>query len=77
MALNIKDPETEAIVRELAEATGESITRAVQIAADERLARVRNKPRNKPDIRDYLYERASRLPILDKRTPDEILGYGP
>ena len=77
MAINIKDPDTEATIRQLAAATGESITRAMHIAADERLARVRNEPKPKPDIRDFVYERARCLPVLDDRTPDEIIGYGP
>ena len=41
MALNIKDPETDRLARELAEATRESITVATRIALQERLARVR------------------------------------
>lgn len=39
MQLNIKDPETCRIVRELAELTGESQTEAVRKAASERLER--------------------------------------
>ncbi|MFL5265977.1 MAG: type II toxin-antitoxin system VapB family antitoxin, partial [Stellaceae bacterium] len=41
MALNIKDPETEKSVRELAALTGETVTTAVRRAAEERLLRVR------------------------------------
>ena len=41
MALNIKDPETDRLARELAQATGESITEATRVAIAERLARVR------------------------------------
>ncbi len=39
MALNIKDPATGRAVRELAEATGETVTAAVRRAAEERLHR--------------------------------------
>ena len=39
--LNIKDAETQALARELAAATGESITKAVHIAVRERLQKVR------------------------------------
>jgi len=40
MALNIRDPETDRVVRELVDATGESITVAVRTAVEERLRRV-------------------------------------
>lgn len=39
MALNIKDPETDRLARELADATGESITVAVRTAIKQRLTR--------------------------------------
>jgi antitoxin VapB len=41
MSLNIKNAETYRLVRELADATGESMTAAVTTAVQERLARVR------------------------------------
>lgn len=41
MSLNIKNPETYRLVKELADATGESMTEAVTVAVRERLARVR------------------------------------
>ena len=44
MSLNIKDPETHRLAQTLAEETGESMTRAVAVALQERLARVR-RPR--------------------------------
>lgn len=42
MALNIKNAETYRLIRELAEATGESMTQAVTTAVRERLERVRS-----------------------------------
>jgi antitoxin VapB len=41
MSLNIKNPETTKLIRELADATGESLTEAVTTAVRERLQRVR------------------------------------
>jgi antitoxin VapB len=41
MSLNIKNEEAERLARQLATATGESVTRAVTIAVRERLERVR------------------------------------
>lgn len=77
MALNIKDPIADRLVRELAETTGESITTAVTIAVRERLERIgRVAPievRKQELLR--IAERAAALPVLDDRTPDEIIGY--
>ncbi|HET8524018.1 MAG TPA: type II toxin-antitoxin system VapB family antitoxin [Thermomicrobiales bacterium] len=41
MSMNIKNPETTELVRELAALTGESLTTAITIAVRERLNRVR------------------------------------
>lgn len=43
MSLNIKNEETHRLVRELAEATGETMTEAVTEAVRERLAKVRQR----------------------------------
>lgn len=43
MSLNIKSDETHKLVRELAKATGESMTKAVTEAVRERLKRVRQR----------------------------------
>ena len=43
MSLNIKNSEAEGLARELAAATGESVTRAVTVAVRERLDRVRHQ----------------------------------
>lgn len=42
MSLNIKNAETYRLIRDLAEATGESMTEAVTTAVRERLARIRS-----------------------------------
>lgn len=79
MALNIKDPDTDRLARELAELTGESITVAVATAVRDRLQRLSGGvPREKraAEMRRIANE-TSRLPVLDDRPEDEILGYGP
>ncbi|HVB54013.1 MAG TPA: type II toxin-antitoxin system VapB family antitoxin [Candidatus Acidoferrales bacterium] len=43
MSLNIKNHEAALLARQLAAATGESVTRAVTVAVRERLARVRSE----------------------------------
>jgi antitoxin VapB len=77
MALNIKHPEADRLARELATATGESLTDAVLIALRERLERqrrARTTIRPKDRLRE-VRQRLARYPVLDSRTPDEILGY--
>lgn len=77
MALNIKNPEAERLARELAEATGENITQAVTQALREQLIRKTGWVRDltlREDIR-RIQERVAKLPVLDDRSPDEIMGY--
>jgi antitoxin VapB len=75
--LNIKDRATEQSACELAGLTGENVTTAVRRAAGERLQRVRRE-RAAGSLATELLEierRCAALPDLDRRTPDEILGY--
>jgi antitoxin VapB len=77
MALNIKDPTADRLVRELATTTGESITTAVTVAVQERLDRVRGAAPaalRKQQLTEIALRAAAR-PLLDDRTDDEILGY--
>ncbi len=77
MALNIKDEETDRLARELAAATGESITLAARRAIEERLARVRARREAQPaadELRALILRGRARA-ALDERGPDEILGY--
>ncbi len=77
MPLSIKDPKTDRLARELARRTGESITEAVAVAIEERLRRVtaRRKGRSLADELDAIANRCANLPVLDPRTPEEIIGY--
>lgn len=77
MAFNIKDKETDRIVRELAEATGETLTEAVGNAAREKLIRVRGRRGSSSLSKDIneIVERLNQLPVQDDRSPDEIIGY--
>ena len=77
MALSIKDDQADRLARELAKATGESLTTAVTRALAERLERVRRrgKGRRLADELDAIARRCATLPVLDDRTPDEIVGY--
>lgn len=65
------------MARELAARTGESLTGAIEKALKERLERLKQE-RGQHLILGQLEEivsRVDRLPVLDSRTPDEILGY--
>ena len=77
MPFSIKNPEADRLARELAATTGESLTEAVLRALRERLVRERGRARAsrpKDELR-AIRERCSRLPVLDRRSPDEILDY--
>ncbi|MBN9087285.1 MAG: type II toxin-antitoxin system VapB family antitoxin [Reyranella sp.] len=86
MALNIKDRETEEVVRRLAQRTGLSITEAVKQAAADKLRRMdadyaetvaRLTPEQLVKLRklEEIGKRAAALPVHDDRPADEILGY--
>ena len=88
MALNIKDPETERLVAEVAALTGETKTRAVRVAleerlerlngendADERLRRLRELLEN--EIWPQIPESVRGKPPLTRAEREELLGYGP
>ncbi len=77
MALSIKDPDTERLARDLARLTGESITMATKRAIEERLRRVGGRAQKGILLEELaqIRQRWSTMPILDQRTPDEIMGY--
>lgn len=77
MALSIKDSETEALARELAARTGESLTEATKQALKDRLRRLPDEAEQQRLIK-YMEESRARwaaMPLLDTRTDDEIIGY--
>ncbi len=79
MALSIRDPETDRLARELSRRTGETMTQAIRKALEERLARVDGSREAEIERRrqaiNAIVARAHKLPILDNRSEDEILGY--
>jgi antitoxin VapB len=87
MALNIKDPETERLAEEVAEITGETKTRAVKVALDERLRRLKRRVvrRNRADalrrlLEDEIWPQIPRDVLgkpVTKEEREAILGYGP
>ena len=79
MALSIRNPKAEKLARELATESGENITQAITNALEERLARLRGRSTATDLAKEILKisKRCSEIPYQDRRSPDEILGYGP
>ena len=77
MALNIKDPETDRLARELAALTGQPITAAVRDAIEDRIAALRRRKAadSSTDLADVIARGRARR-VIDDRPDDEILGYG-
>ncbi len=61
----------------MAQCTGEGLTEAIPNAIRERLDREERKapPRSVRDELTAIQLRLARLPVLDNRSPDEIIGY--
>jgi len=77
MPLSIKNEQTERLARQVAEVTGESLTGAIQHSLEERLARLnqRRVSRVERESLEDILLRVDALPVLDDRSPEEILGY--
>jgi len=78
MALSIKHPEADRLARQLADVTGETMTEAIIKALRERLRREQGR-QQPPRLRDEIHairQRCAALPVKDRRSADEILGYG-
>lgn len=79
MALTLDHPEVDELAQELSHYTGESVTEAVITALRERLAREKEKSsQTGASLKEELMrigQECAALPVLDQRTPEEILGY--
>ena len=77
MALNIRNPEAEELAEAVAAMTGETKTQAVTKSLKERLEKLRRSKsrRSVADQLDEIAKHCATLPVRDKRSPDEILGY--
>lgn len=77
MALNIRSQKTDELAAELARLTGETKTAAVTQAIRDRLERVRRSlgGRSLADELDAIARQCAALPVLDRGSPDQILGY--
>lgn len=75
MAINIKDPETDRLVRELATRMGVSITEAIKVAVQDQLSRTRPRADVVFSEIQAIIDRGRTRPMLNDLTEDEILGY--
>jgi antitoxin VapB len=77
VAINIKDPATDRLARELAALTGQPITVAVRDAIEERVVMLRRRrmATDAPDLSDIITRGRARRTV-DDRPDEEILGYG-
>ncbi len=77
MAMSIKNLDVERLAREVAEKSGESLTGAIQRALAERLEKLKTDGRKQATIAQLedILRRVDQLPVLDRRTPEEIIGY--
>lgn len=76
MAINIKDPETEALIRHLATRTGASITESVRDSVVASLSRLPEEDvaRKKARLEEIVARGRARA-VRDVRSPEEIIGY--
>jgi antitoxin VapB len=77
MALNIRNEEAERLAARLAKLTGETKTEAVTQALRDRLARLTREQQGRrlADELDAIARHCASLPVRDRRSADEIIGY--
>ena len=77
MPLNIKDPNTHALAKRLANLTGESLTQAIKRAIQQRLAQVEKTQGTTrlADELDHIALHCAGLPRRDRRGAEEVIGY--
>ncbi len=74
MALTIQNAETERLAQDLAAKTGQSVEEAVLKALKEQTDREERRADLHKAVRE-IQEAVAKLPVLDNRSADEILGY--
>jgi antitoxin VapB len=78
MALTINHPEANILIQELISYTGETLTQAVLNALRERIQTEKEKRKAAISLKNerlQIGKECAALPVLDNRTPEEILGY--
>ncbi|MDA8409273.1 MAG: type II toxin-antitoxin system VapB family antitoxin [Treponema sp.] len=75
MALSIRSGEVERLARELARQSKGTMTESIGEALSSRLESLTGAARKRRVELEELASQCARLPDLDARNPDEILGY--
>ena len=77
MPISIRNPRAEELARKVAARTGENMTDAVIHSLEERLSRLQSSGEKAELVRKLkeISLHCSRLPTLDTRSDDEILGW--
>ena len=74
--MNIRSAKVGQLVEQLARLTGEDVETAIERAIEERLSRITPPATtDRKAAMDSFFERVSRMPVLDPRPADEIIGY--
>ena len=74
--MNIRSAKVDQLAQQLARLTGEDVETALQRAIEERLSRVAPPaPAGRKAAMDSFFEQVSRMPVLDPRPVDELVGY--
>jgi antitoxin VapB len=74
MSMNIKNPETERLARELAKRTGESLTVAITVALRERLERQQREEKKEGRLEWLLKLSEQTAPLLKDLPPSDKIG---
>ena len=77
MALSIRNKKAEALARQVAQETGESLTEAILHSLEDRLARLQGG-RTEQHLAEQILDisrRCGAMPEIDTRPADEIIGY--
>jgi antitoxin VapB len=77
MPISIRNVKVEALARDITGRTGETMTQAIVVALEERLARLRSPRETHAAARQLLNvaRRINRRRTRDARAPEAILGY--
>jgi antitoxin VapB len=74
--MNIRSTKIDRLIEQLSQVTGEDVETALARAIEERLSRVvSGEPTDRKAAMNAFFECASRMPVLDSRSADEIMGY--
>jgi antitoxin VapB len=74
--MNIRSTRVDRLIEQLSRLTGEDVETALARAIEERLSRVAPpEPVDRKAAMNAFFENASRMPVLDPRSAEEIMGY--